>query len=66
MEGFIDREVERRELGQLLKRGTPQLALQMAGWFSPELLAALRPNARFAAVHGAGAQPFREQVRALL
>ncbi len=27
MEAFIDREVERRELGQLLARGTPQLAL---------------------------------------
>lgn len=42
------------------------LALHLLGWFSPDLLAALQPNARFTAVHGAGAQPFREQVTALL
>lgn len=42
------------------------LTLELLGWFSPELLAALRPNSRFDAVHGTGAQPFREQVKALL
>ena len=42
------------------------LALDLLGWLSPDLLATIRPHARFAVLHGAGAQPFREQVRALL
>jgi hypothetical protein len=42
------------------------LALDLLGWFSPELLAAIGPQTRFAALHGAGAQPFREQVKVLL
>lgn len=42
------------------------LALDLLGWFSPELLAMIRPHVRFGFLHAAGAEPFREQVEVLL
>jgi hypothetical protein len=42
------------------------LALDLLGWFNPALRAAVEPGDRFPVVHTAGAQPFHQQIRAVM
>jgi hypothetical protein len=42
------------------------LALDLIGWFSPELRATIEPGDRFRAVHTAGVAPFLRHVHSLI
>jgi hypothetical protein len=42
------------------------LALDLIGWFSPELRTTIEPGDRFRAVHAAGAAPFLQHVHSLV